>query len=454
MIPPERVRWCNERPVREGRYVLYWMQAAQRARYNHALEYAIRLANERGKAVVVVFGLTAEYPDANWRHYAFMLQGLAETQQALAQRGVAMIARQAEPDAAAIELAAEADLVVVDAGHLRIQRQWRADAARRMDCPLIEVETNMVVPADVALGRAAWSAAVLRRRIERDRDRFLTPVRHVTPRHKSVSMGLEGLDLSDPESILKRLAVDRSVPPVKGLRGGPRAARRRLRAFLNKGLDSYEMDRNDPTLDGTSRLSPYLHFGQISPVEIALEVLRSGSPGATAFLEQLIVRRELGLNFVQYNAQYDHYAGLPAWARQTLERHRRDARGAVYGLEDLEAAGTEDVYWNAAQKQMMQDGYMHGYMRMYWGKRILEWTRSPSQAFDRAAYLNNKYELDGRDPNGWAGVAWCFGQHDRPWPERPVFGTVRFMNAAGLKRKFDADAYVRRVDASGDRVDK
>jgi len=383
-----------------------------------------------------------------------MLQGLAETQETLAQRGVAMIARQAEPDAAAIELAAEADLVVVDAGHLRIQRQWRANAARRMDCPLIEVETSMVVPVDVALGRAAWSAAVLRRRIDRDRDRFLTSVRHVTPRHKSVNMGFEGLDLSDPDSVLLRLEVDRSVPPVKGLRGGARAARQRLRAFLNKGLDSYETDRNDPTLDGTSRLSPYLHFGQISPVEIALEVLRSGGPGVAAFLEQLIVRRELGLNFVHYNARYDHYAGLPTWARQTLERHRRDARAVVYGPEDLEAANTEDIYWNAAQRQMMQDGYMHGHMRMYWGKKILEWTRSPSQAFDRAAYLNNKYELDGRDPNGWAGVAWCFGQHDRPWPERPVFGTVRFMNAAGLKRKFDADAYVRRVGASGDRVDE
>ncbi len=430
------------------------MQAAQRARYNHALEYAIHLANERGKAVVVIFGLTASYPDANLRHYAFMLQGLAETQNALAQRGVAMIVRQTEPDAAAIELAAEADLVVVDAGHLRIQRQWRADAARRMDCPLIEVETNMVVPVDVALGRAAWSAAVLRRRIDRDRDRFLTPVRHVTPRHKSVKMGFEGLDPSDMDAALGGLELDRSVPPVRGLRGGPQAAQQRLRAFLNKGLDSYEMDRNDPTLDGTSRLSPYLHFGQISPVEIALEVLRSGGPGVAAFLEQLIVRRELGLNFVHYNARYDHYAGLPAWARQTLERHRRDPRAAVYGLEDLEAANTEDVYWNAAQRQMRRDGYMHGHMRMYWGKKILEWTRSPSQAFDRAAYLNNKYELDGRDPNGWAGVAWCFGQHDRPWPERPVFGTVRFMNAAGLKRKFDADAYVRRVGASGDRVDE
>ena len=445
MTQRERIEALNARPIREGRYVLYWMQAAQRGRYNHALEHAIRLGNERGKPVVVAFGLTDVYPEANRRHYAFMLQGLTETQRTLADRGVAMVVRRGEPDAVAIEMARDADLVVVDAGHLRIQRKWRSNVARTIDCPLVEVETNLVVPVGVALDKAAWSAAVLRRRIERHRAHFLKPLRHVTPRHASVRMGLAGLDIkSGPEAALDVLELDSSVPPV-AMQGGSQAGQRRLRAFLNDGLERYDEDRNDPTLDGTSRLSAYLHFGQLSPIEIALKVLGRGGEGAAAFLEQLIVRRELSFNFVRYNTQYDRYAGLPAWARRTLAFHRRDRRPAVYSLEELETAGTDDVYWNAAQRQMVHTGTMHGHMRMYWGKRILEWTRSPARAFQIALYLNNKYELDGRDPNAWAGVAWCFGQHDRPWPERPIFGKVRFMNAAGLKRKFDADAYAQQV---------
>jgi deoxyribodipyrimidine photo-lyase len=198
-----------------------------------------------------------------------------------------------------------------------------------------------------------------------------------------------------------------------------------------------------------SGLSPYLHFGQIGPLEVALTVREApGIPekAKEAFLEEMIVRRELSANFVFYNPRYDTYEGaLPAWSRATLEKHRHDPRPYLYGLQELENAATHDLYWNAAQEEMVKTGRMHNYMRMYWGKKIIEWSASPEEAWDTALYLNNRYELDGRDPNAFAGIAWCFGKHDRPWAEHPVFGQVRFMNQKGLDRKFRMKAYLSRV---------
>jgi deoxyribodipyrimidine photo-lyase len=218
-----------------------------------------------------------------------------------------------------------------------------------------------------------------------------------------------------------------------------------LTEFIKKKLDLYPVKRNDPNQDVTSHMSPYLHFGQISPLYIALRVIDSNSKGKEAYLEELIVRRELSHNYVFYNNKYDKYVSLPPWAKNTLNFHGRDKREYIYSLKDFEGAKTHDVYWNAAQKEMVLTGKMHGYMRMYWGKKILEWTKSPPEGFKIALYLNNKYELDGRDPNGYAGVAWCFGKHDRAWSERRVFGKIRYMNAAGLKRKFNADKYVCKI---------
>ncbi|MDZ4199062.1 MAG: deoxyribodipyrimidine photolyase, partial [Kiritimatiellia bacterium] len=210
-------------------------------------------------------------------------------------------------------------------------------------------------------------------------------------------------------------------------------------------------NHSDPAADGSSRLSPYLHFGQLSPLEIAHRIVRADAPRESrdAFIEQLIVRRELSLNFVLQNPSYDRWEGLPAWARKTLEERIDDVRNPVYDETDLEAARTHDPYWNAAQMEMVRTGFMHNTMRMYWGKKILEWSRSPQEAFRIALRLNNVYELDGRDPNGYAGVAWCFGKHDRPWTRRPIFGTVRYMNAQGLRRKYDIERYVERVRAAG-----
>jgi len=192
-------------------------------------------------------------------------------------------------------------------------------------------------------------------------------------------------------------------------------------------------------------MSPYLHFGQISPLEITLEISKTRSRSKEAYLEELIVRRELSMNFVHYNETYDSYDSIPQWARKTLRAHQKDRRDYLYRREEFEQGKTHDPYWNAAQKEMVVTGKMHGYMRMYWGKKILEWSKTPQEAFETALYLNNKYELDGRNPNGFTGVAWCFGKHDRPWGERAIFGNVRYMNEGGLKRKFDAEKYVEKI---------
>jgi len=218
--------------------------------------------------------------------------------------------------------------------------------------------------------------------------------------------------------------------------------------FLKNKLQRYRELRSDPIKDCLSNMSPYFHFGQISPLYIALKVLETSKAGKEAYLDELIIRRELSMNFVFYNQDYDSFKGLPDWAKETLRTHSIDRREYTYTLEELENAKTHDPYWNAAQKEMMFKGKMHSYMRMYWGKKIIEWTDTPEDAFRFTLHLNNRFELDGRDPNGFAGVAWCFGKHDRPWKERRIFGKIRYMNANGLRRKFDADKYVEKVECT------
>lgn len=451
MIQPERITTlCDERLGRGGSYVLYWMQAAQRVRYNHALEFAVRKGNELKQPVVVVFCVVNSYPEANARHYHFMLEGLREVREQLADRGIGMVVRVGEPEAIVPILAGKASLVVVDGGQLRVQRKWRRDVAQRVDCTMFEVETNLVVPVQEASWKEEFSAGTFRPRITKKLDYYLVGLRHHGVKHSSMSLESDGLDMSDTGKVVRELGVDSSVPAVKDFKGGTGQAERLLRRFIRTQLNRYPESSNDPAADCVSDMSPYLHFGQISPLYIALQIIKAGGAGKDAYLEQLIVRRELSHNFVFYSRDYDKFKCLPAWAVRTLNFHRRDKKEYVYSLEEFEAGATHDPYWNAAQRQMVVTGKMHNYMRMYWGKKILEWSRNPQQAFKTALYLNNKYELDGRDANAFAGVAWCFGKHDRAWGERKVFGKIRYMNAAGLERKFDMGAYVRRVEGAAD----
>ncbi|HUV39719.1 MAG TPA: deoxyribodipyrimidine photo-lyase [Planctomycetota bacterium] len=449
MVEDERILLLNRRAETSGRYVLYWMQASQRTRFNHALEYAVGRANALNLPVVVGFGLTDAFPEANLRHYAFMLEGLREVARELESRGVRMVVRRGSPERVAVELARDAALVVTDRGYLRVQKKWRRHVARKTECQVVQVESDVVVPVETASTKAQYAAATLRPRITRHIDRFLRPLGTTPVRKDSLGMRLGGLDLSDLDAVLKPMRIDRQVGRVKCFAGGPSEARRRLDAFIRDGLDGYASDASDPSLDASSHLSAYLHFGQVSPVEIALRVKRAKArrESRERFLEQLIVRRELSMNFVHYEPRYDAYRSLPGWARTTLRRHANDRREHTYTRRQLEDARTHDPYWNAAMREMRLTGTMHNALRMYWGKKILEWSPSAEVAFRRTLHLNNRWFLDGRDPNSFAGVAWCFGKHDRPWGERAIFGTVRFMNARGLERKFDVDAYVRRIDA-------
>jgi deoxyribodipyrimidine photo-lyase len=443
MIQKERMKVLNPKRVQKGKYVLYWMQASQRAEYNHALEFAVLKANELRQPLIVFFGITDQFPEANERHYAFMLEGLKETKDSLQKRGIQMVILHQSPEVGALQLARRASLAVVDRGYLRIQRVWRENVSQKMECPLFQVESDVIVPVEETSPQEEYAAATIRSKVKKKLDAFLIPLKEHEPVIDSLSLDFDSFDIDDLERAVSRLRIDRSIKRVDSFHGGTKEAKSHLEVFLEGKLDRFPELRNDPNLDYLSHMSPYLHFGQISPLYIALKVLETGSPGIEAFLEELIVRRELSINFTFYNERYDSFEAIPDWAKKTLKAHQKDKRPYLYSLKELEGAKTHDPYWNAAQKQMVIEGKMHGYMRMYWGKKILEWTRTPEEAFRNALYLNNKFELDGRDPNGFTGVAWCFGKHDRPWGERPIFGNVRYMNDKGLRRKFDADQYVR-----------
>jgi deoxyribodipyrimidine photo-lyase len=422
------------------------MQSAQRTEYNHALEHAIARANELERPLVVFFGITDSFPEANERHYHFMFEGLQEVETSLRQKGIKMVVWNKSPEFGVVELSRDATLVVTDRGYLRIQRHWRSIVAEQIETSLIQVESDVVVPVETTSQNEEYSAATLRPKLSRILRHFLQPLKENRPRISSLNLGVDGLDVESVKQALSNLDVDRTVRPVTWIHGGLREAKRHLNVFLRHRLKYYHEMKNDPSLDMLSNMSPYLHFGQISPLYIALKVLESNSPGKGAYIEELIIRRELSMNFAFFNQSYDSPEGLPKWARETLTKHEKDKREYVYTLDELEHGKTHDPYWNAAQLQMMITGKMHGYMRMYWGKKIIEWSRTLEGAYKRALFLNNKYELDGRDPNGFAGIAWCFGKHDRPWSERPIFGKVRYMSADGLKRKFHIDDYVKTVE--------
>ncbi|HSA80844.1 MAG TPA: deoxyribodipyrimidine photo-lyase [Geminicoccaceae bacterium] len=450
MIRDARIRQLNDRQPTAGDYVLYWMQQSQRAAGNPALECAISAANRHRLPVLVGFGLTDAYPEANRRHYAFMLQGLQEVERALRQRGIGFVIRRGEPAGVAIDLAARAALVVCDRGYLRHQKQWRAAVARASPCRVVQVEGDVVVPVEEASDRHEVAARTLRPKLNRLWDDYLTGLDETAVERDAKTLRLKSdVDLADVEQALDRLDLDGSVAPVRRFRGGTSAARERLGSFLEGGLAGYAAGRSEPGAFQCSQLSPYLHFGQISPVEIALEVRAAAAGKAddrSSYLEELIVRRELSMNFVNFNERYDRYDCLPDWAQDTLSAHRADRREHTYSIQQLERDDTHDRYWNAAMSEMIHTGYMHNYMRMYWAKKILEWSPTPEDAFATTLRLNNKYFLDGRDANSYANVAWTFGLHDRPWPERPVFGKVRYMNAKGLERKFDMKSYLYAVD--------
>ena len=454
MVAAERIKKLNTNNEAKAHFVIYWMQQSQRTFFNQALEYAILKANELNKPLLVYFGLTDQFPDANLRHYQFMLQGLQKVQENLLKRNIQCIIRLEHPMDGISKLSRHAAVVIVDCGYLKIQKEWRKTVAKRIDCPLIQVESDVIIPVETASDKEEYAAYTLRPKIHGHLPKFLTKVNEHKVKRSSVDFNFSSLSLTELKPIFKKLDVDTSILPVPSFQGGEDQAKKLLMHFINNNIQQYESKRNDPSCRITSQLSSYLHFGQISPAYIALEIKKKAPAYADSFLEELIVRRELSMNFVHFNNSYDSISCLPSWAFDSLKKHESDTREYEYTLNELEQADTHDPYWNAAQKEMMITGKMHGYMRMYWGKKILEWTDTASEAFSHALFLNNKYELDGRDPNGFAGVAWCFGKHDRAWKERLIFGKVRYMNQAGLKRKGHIEEYVTNVEKKWREVNK
>jgi deoxyribodipyrimidine photo-lyase len=447
ILHEQRIQTLNREDLSRGEYVLYWMQASQRGEDNHALEHAICRANQLNLPVVACFGLAEDYPDANERHFAFLLEGLAETRQTLAERGVCLVVARRSPVELVESLVDRATLVVCDRGYLRHQVQWRRQVAR-LAVRVVQVESDVVVPVEAASNKQEYAARTLRPRHQKLWDAFLQPVPRYELNRDCLGWDLGGIETIDVDTILGQLRIDRSVARTEAYRGGASRAQGLLGAFVRHKLADYAEHRSDPSLHIESDMSPYLHFGQISPIRVALAIRDADAPqhAKDAYLEELLIRRELAINFVTFCREYDSYKAIPGWARTTLRAHKRDAREYVYTKKQFEQAGTHDPYWNAAMTEMIKTGKMHNYMRMYWGKKIIEWTNTPQTAWRWMLEWNNKYFLDGRDPASYANVAWCFGLHDRPWRERAVFGTVRYLSAGGLERKFDIQSYCDQVE--------
>lgn len=437
-------------PDLNGRCVVYWMQRSQRALDNPALEVAVRAANLLGLPCVVFFAPVPFYPHANLRHYRFLNQGIPDIAAGLKKRGIGFVLRR-YPDHQLLKFCGEvrAALVVGDENPMREPERWREIVAKKIRVPFWTVDSDVIVPSKLLL-KEQYGAYTARPVICRLLPDFLQPAGNT--RAKVAWKDPQDLKSLPPDTdITSGWELDRSVPPVDRIVGGTNEALKKLKRFLKSRLTHYPIDRNKPELDATSHLSAYLHFGHIGPHTVALAIQKARAPRAAkeAFLEQLIVRRELAINFVRFNPDYDNFESAAPWAHKSLAEHAADPR-KIYSERQLEDALTHDPLWNAAQRQMVVTGFMHNYMRMYWAKKILEWSKTPAQAFRTAVYLNDKYELDGRDPNGYAGIAWAIvGKHDRPWFERPVFGKVRYMSLNSTSKKFDSKRYIQQIQELG-----
>jgi len=443
----KRVRTLREASARKGP-VLYWMSRDQRVSDNWALLYAQKQALTAHQPLGVVFCLVPEFLNAAFRQYAFMIEGLKSVQEELAKRNIPFFLLTGEVETVLADFirSHEIGILVTDFDPLRVKRRWKRALKERLGIPFYEVDSRNVVPCWHASEKQEYGAYTIRPKIHRLLGEFLDDFANVV-RHPYRWKGSS--QEPDWENASSSLKVEKTVGTVDWINPGEAAAGKALERFIQKRLGSYPDSKNDHTKNGQSNLSPYLHFGHISAQRITLQVNRAdvAQEAKEAFLEELIVRRELSDNFCFHNPRYDSTECFPKWAQETLTIHGADKRAYLYTLDQLENADTHDPLWNAAQKQMVVRGKMHGYMRMYWAKKILEWTENADQAMEYAIFLNDRYELDGREPNGYAGIAWSIGGiHDRAWFERPVFGKIRYMSYNGCKKKFDIDEYIRQVE--------
>lgn len=447
MVNRKRVRILKHSNAPPG-IVTYWMSRDQRARDNWTLLFAQEIALEMRQPLTVVFCLTDSYLGATKRHYAFMIKGLIEVEETLWQKNIPFHIIQGDPSTAIPRYvnAFNVSKLVTDFDPIKIKRQWKDNVAENIHCSFFEVDTHNIVPCWITSQKQEYNAYTIRPKIYRNigdfGDDFPDLIAH--------PFGPEKTNRIQWDDVIKGLGLLNYISQSDTFTPGEKAARAMLKIFIEERIHKYHIDRNDPGKDGQSNLSPYLHFGHISAQRIYHEITKhvEDTEGKRSFMEELIIRRELSDNFCLYNKEYDGIQGFPEWAKKTLHAHRNDLKKYIYDLSTLENGETHDPLWNASQKEMVKTGKMHGYMRMYWAKKILEWSETPEDAMEKAIYLNDRYELDGRDPNGYTGIAWSIGGvHDRPWQERDIFGKIRYMSYNGCKRKFDIKSYIKKVES-------
>ncbi len=438
-----RITYLNKKNKKNGTAV-YWMTRDYRVSDNWALIYAQYLAVKEDRHLVVFCSLFPFFKGKTIRQYDFLIKGLQEVEKRLEKLNIPFyITNNKEPANFFKEV--KAGVIVTDFDALREKRKEKKKIIQDTNCAVIEVDAHNIVPCREASVKQEYSARTIRPKIRKILPDFLIDFPKIKKQKKFYHKVKNKIKWDD---LIKGLDVDMSVGIVKEIIPGEKEAKRKLKRFIENRLKDYDEKRNNPSLHGQSGLSPYIHFGQISSQRIALEIKKSNvdARNKEAFLEELIIRKELSDNFCFYNKYYDSIRGFPNWGRETLLRHKSDKREYIYTERELENGKTHDDLWNYAQLEMVKSGKMHGYMRMYWAKKILQWSKTPNKALKTAIKLNDKYELDGNDPKGYNGIAWSIGGvHDRAWSERPIFGKIRYMSYNGSKSKFNIKKYIDKI---------
>lgn len=465
-------------PNLDGSYVLYWMHSNRRLYNNFALEYAVAWANKLNKPLLILEGLNVDYPWASDRFHSFMIDGMQDKAIDCAKRGVTYYS-YLEPEAGAgrglIEhLAKSACLIVSDEYPVFIMRTFNEKLAAKVSIPYITVDSNGIIPLG-STDKAPYAAYLFRKIVQKNFVQAWSVPPIVDPladlQHKKVNLPIGTLEKWPQMMVAEKwhrtalstfnINHEVGILPIEGSR---KAGLSTLDRFIDQGLSRYGSERNDPDADAVSHMSPYLHFGTIAEHEIVARILDNQPQGwdltdlvdvkgassgffgghsyIEKFLDEVITWRGVGFHFAHHTPNYDHFESLPDWAQKTLNEHTTDERQYLYSLEQLDAAETHDDVWNAAQRELKRDGIIHNYLRMLWGKKVLEWTPNPETALAYLIELNNKYAIDGRDPNSYSGIFWCFGRFDRPWFERPIFGSIRYMTSESARNKIKMKEYL------------
>ena len=466
-------------PNSSGSYVLYWMQTSHRLQYNYALEYAVARANGLEKPLLIYEELTCDYHWACDRIHSFYLQGMAEHVEISAREKLnylPMVEQKTGESRGLLDnIFAQSCCVITDEYPVYFIRDRNEILSDEVEVPYITVDSNGLIPLGMT-EKAPYNAYFFRKIMQKHFVESFTsppkqnplddlenqsPIEWTDEQKKIRKQSLDGI--ANPSDFIATLDIDHQVSPIE-LKGTRKAALEQLGSFIRHGLKQYDEKHNDPDADAASGMSPWLHFGKISEYEIVKAVLEhqpknwdldnitfnggstggffNGNPNVDSFLDEVITWREVGFHFAHHEPEYDQYESLPDWALETLEAHKNDEREYIYDLEELAQSQTHDELWNAAQTQLREEGIMHNYLRMLWGKKVLQWTPAPEIALAYLIELNNKYAIDGRDPNSYSGIFWIFGRFDRAWQERPIFGKTRYMTSKSARRKLKLDQYL------------